>query len=305
MQVIRHRDSFKVKTADYTISLDCSTPDSDFNFLSHSHSDHLFRTSKNVIASDETIELAKIRGFDYNRLINIPKNISLMDSGHMIGSKSLYLQEKDESLLFTGDFSTASRAFIKGLKVKECSNLIIESTFGKPEFIFPDASKEVKRAKDFIEDNIKKNYLTVLMGYPLGKMQEIMHYFKEYFGILHPEIARYKEALDKFGLCQCSNCLNNPDILFSPSLNSKNEYFDKFKKSRGLKFAVFSGWNLNPYYKKRFGADEGFTLSDHADFKELLDTVKKSGAKNVYVHHGYSKEFREFLKIEGINAVDI
>jgi putative mRNA 3-end processing factor len=300
-----HKKFFKVKTRDYTLSLDCSTPDSDFNFLSHSHSDHLFRTNKDVIASDETIELAKIRGFEYNRLINIPGNISLIDSGHMIGSKSLYLQEKDESLLFTGDFSTTSRAFMKGLKVRECNNLIIESTFGKPEFIFPDASKEVKRAKDFIEDNIKKDYLTVLMGYPLGKMQEIMHYFKDYSGILHPEIEKYEKALNKFGLCSKNNCGLNPDLLFSPSLNSKNEYFSRFKKTRGMKFAVFSGWNLNPYYKRRFGADEGFTLSDHADFKELLDTVKKSGAKNVYVHHGYSKEFGKFLRIEGINAIDL
>jgi len=305
MKIISHKDFFKVKTNDYTFSLDCSTPDADFNFLSHSHSDHLFKTNKQVITSDETFELAKVRGYDYNRLQNLPENISLMDSGHMIGSKSLYLKEGDESLLFTGDFSTNSRAFINGLKIRECSNLIIESTFGKPEFVFPDALKEVKRAKDFIEDNAKKDYLTVLMGYPLGKMQEIMHYFKAYSSILHPEIQKYEKVLNKFGLCQCNYCKNNPDLLFSPSINSKNEYFNSFKKTRGLKFAVFSGWNIKPYYKRRFGADEGFTLSDHADFKELLNTVKKSKAENVYVHHGYSKEFKEFLRIEGINAIDL
>ena len=223
----------------------------------------------------------------------------------MIGSKSLFINEDDESTLFTGDFSTNSRAFMKGLKVKECDNLIIESTFGKPEFIFPKACEEIKRAKDFIKDNLKKNYLTVLMGYPLGKMQEIMHYFKDNSSILHPEIEKYEKTLNKFGLCNGNNCKLNPDLLFCPSLNSKNEYFNRFKKTRGLKFAVFSGWNLNPYYKRRFGADEGFTLSDHADFKELLSTVKKSKAENVYVHHGYSKEFKKFLRIEGINAIDL
>ncbi|MFA5303262.1 MAG: hypothetical protein WC393_01865 [Candidatus Nanoarchaeia archaeon] len=305
MQIIKHKGFFKIKTKDYIISLDCDTHDSDFNFLSHSHMDHLFKTNKKVITSDETFELAKLRGFKYNRLDNIPSNISLLNSGHMIGSKSLFLTENNESALFTGDFSTNSRAFMKGLKVKECSSLIIESTFGKPEFIFPDSKKEVKLAKEFIEDNIKKNYLTVLMGYPLGKMQEIMHYFKDYSSILHPEIAKYEKTLNGFGLCNGNNCKLNPDLLFSPSLNSKNEYFNKFKKTRGLKFAVFSGWNLNPYYKRRFGADEGFTLSDHADFKELLSTVKKSKAENVYVHHGYSKEFSKFLRIEGVNAIDL
>jgi len=305
MEVFKHKDFFSVKTDNYSVSLDCNAPEADFSFLSHSHSDHLFRAKKPLIMSDETFELARIRGYNYERLMEIPKNISLIDSGHMIGSKSLYIKDENESLLFTGDFSTNSRAFIKGLKIKECDSLIIESTFGKPEFIFPDATTEVKRAKDFVNDNLKKDYLTVLMGYPLGKMQEIMHYFKDHSSILHPEIEKYEKALNKFGLCNANNCRLNPDILFSPSLNSKNEYFSRFKKTRGMKFAVFSGWNLNPYYKRRFGADEGFTLSDHADFKELLNTVKKSKAKNVYVHHGYSKEFKKFLRIEGINAVDL
>jgi putative mRNA 3-end processing factor len=304
MQVFKHKGFFKIKTKDYTISLDCNSCESDFNFLSHSHMDHLFKTNKKVITSDETFELAKLRGYNYDRLIDIPCNISLLNSGHMIGSKSLFIKE-DESVFFTGDFSTKSRAFMKGLKVKECDNLIIESTFGKPEFIFPDAKIEVKKAKDFIEDNLKKNYLTVLMGYPLGKMQEIMHYFKDYSSILHPEIEKYEKTLNKLGLHNGNNSNVNPDLLFSPSLNSKNEYFNRFKKNRGMKFAVFSGWNLNPFYKRRFGADEGFTLSDHADFKELLSTVKKSKAKNVYVHHGYSKDFKKFLRIEGINAIDL
>ncbi|MDD5054186.1 MAG: hypothetical protein PHG04_02285 [Candidatus Nanoarchaeia archaeon] len=304
MEIIKHKGFFRVNSDDFSISLDCNDSESNFAFLSHSHSDHLFKTNTPAIMSNETHKLAKLRGYDYSLAKNVPENISLLDSGHMIGSKSLFINDCNDSMLFTGDFSTKSRAFINGLKVKKCKNLIIESTFGKPEFIFPNHLGEVKRAKDFIKENARKDYLTVLMGYPLGKMQEIMHYFRDYSSIVHPEIKKYLPMLNSFGLCECNACEKKPDVLFCPSLNSKNDYFSPFKRMRGLKFGVFSGWNINPFYKKRFGADEGFTLSDHADFKELLLTVKKSGAENVYVHHGYSKEFSNFLRIEGINAIN-
>lgn len=305
MEIIRHKDSFMAKLRDYSISFDCNAPKSDYNFISHAHMDHLFKTNKQAILSKETKDLAKIRGFEYDELNDLPNNISLLDSGHMIGSKSLYLKEDDDSLLFTGDFSLNSRAFLNGLKVKKCNNLIIESTFGKPQFIFPNAKEEIKKAKDFVDDNYKKNYLTALLGYPLGKMQEIMHYFKDYDSLVHPAIKEYLPLLEPFGICNKESCNKKHQVLFCPPMNANNDYFSEFKKKGAMKFAVFSGWNVMPFYKKRFNADEGFTLSDHADFKGLLSAVNKSCAKNVYVHHGFSKEFRAFLKIEGINAIDL
>jgi putative mRNA 3-end processing factor len=305
MEILKHKNSFKIKTNKFTISLDSESKDADFSFLSHSHSDHLFRAKKETIMSDETLKLAKFRGYEFNKLNDIPKNIQLLDSGHMIGSKALFMQDSEESTLFTGDFSINNSGFNNPFKPVKCDNLIIESTFGKPEFIFPKAMNEIKRAKDFIEDNKKKDYLTVLMGYPYGKIQEIQKHFCEYSKIMHPDVKKCNNLLNSLGFDFPTIEDSAPDILFSPSINSKNEYFAPFKRKTGIKFAVFSGWNLNPYYKKRFGADEGFTISDHADFKELLSTVKKSKAKNVYVHHGYSKEFKEFLRIEGVNAIDL
>jgi len=303
MNILKSKKSFKIKTSDYTISLDSESKDADFSFLSHSHSDHLFRAKKEAIMSDETLKLANFRGYKFNQLKEIPKNIKLLDSGHMIGSKALFIQDSDESAVFTGDFSVNNAGFCNPFKPIKCDNLIIESTFGKPEYIFPKAKDEIKRAKDFIEENKRKDYLTVLMGYPYGKIQGIQKHFLQYSKIMHPDVKRCNNLLNSLGFDFPTIEDSSPDILFSPSINSKNDYFTPFKKKTGIKFAVFSGWNINPYYKKRFGADEGFIISDHADFKELLSTVKKSKAKNVYVHHGYSKEFSDFLSIEGINAI--
>ena len=295
-----------IETNDFKICLDNNDKSCDFSFLSHAHSDHLFKSKKPVISSDATIELAKIRGYNFERLNNVPENISLIDNGHMLGSKALIINEDKESLVFTSDFSTRNRGFINGFKPIKCNKLIIESTFGNPFFLFPDYSSEMKRAKDFVEDNLKKDYLTVFMGYPLGKIQEIQHYFNDSNSSVHEKILPYNNAYENFGInLGTKKNIEDANILFSPLMRTNNNFFNKIKQVRGVKFGVFSGWNLNPSYKNRFLADEGFTISDHADFKDLLKVVHKSKASEIFVHHGSSKEFVEFLKMEGFNATNL
>ena len=60
------------------------------NFISHAHSDHL--PSKNggqILSSMETNEIANIRGFKMENFVDEMDNFSLIDSGHILGSKRI------------------------------------------------------------------------------------------------------------------------------------------------------------------------------------------------------------------------
>jgi putative mRNA 3-end processing factor len=46
----------------------------------------------------------------------------------------------------------------------------------------------------------------------------------------------------------------------------------------------------------------GFPISDHADHRELLDTIAATGAERVLVTHGYIDEFVAELKSLGYDA---
>ena len=48
--------------------------------------------------------------------------------------------------------------------------------------------------------------------------------------------------------------------------------------------------------RKRSGYDKGFAISDHADWEGILKTVKESGAKNVFFHHGDSEALNRYIK---------
>ncbi|NHJ33063.1 MAG: hypothetical protein FK732_09375 [Asgard group archaeon] len=71
------------------------------------------------------------------------------------------------------------------------------------------------------------------------------------------------------------------------------------KKKFNMKTAVFSGWAANPFYTWQLGADKGFVLSDHADFKGLLETVRTVNPSRVYTLHGFSQQFADELESLG------
>lgn len=295
----------RIETNNFTISLD-NNYESDYSFLSHAHSDHLTKMNNPILCSEATSVLAKLRKYEVNRLNHELKGVKLVNSGHILGSKSLIIEEDDEKLVFTADFNTHDRGFLKGFKPIKCSTLIMESTFGKPYFIFPEFKEEIKKARDFVDDNIKKNYLTVMMGYPLGKVQELQYVFKNYTNNVHEKLEKYNKVHNDNGVnFGEKESTKKCDILFTPVMHSNNNYFNKIKRERGVKFAVFSGWNMIPSYKKRFGADKGFTISDHADFKELIKTVHESNPDKVYINHGSSEELTHYLNIEGFNAISL
>ncbi len=56
---------------------------------------------------------------------------------------------------------------------------------------------------------------------------------------------------------------------------------------------------------RRKNADAGFVLSDHADWKGLLETIKATGAEKVFVTHGFQSAFSRYLNEIGIEAAEV
>ncbi len=77
------------------------------------------------------------------------------------------------------------------------------------------------------------------------------------------------------------------------------------RKFMPFSLGIASGWMALRGARRRRGADRGFVLSDHADWNELNDTVRQSGAAKVYVTHGYSELFAQWLTENGIEATEV
>src|SRR5436305_3137480 len=69
-----------------------------------------------------------------------------------------------------------------------------------------------------------------------------------------------------------------------------------------VRTAVLTGWAVDPNCRFRYQTDAAFPLSDHADFEELIELVKKVAPKKVYTLHGFAADFAQTLRELGFDA---
>jgi len=271
---------------------------SDLNsFISHAHIDHApYFVVKKPFATSETIDLINVRDKNFiGNSVKIGKkykfddfSFEFFDANHILGSAMIYLEIDGLSILYTGDFRVTN--FEKDVDI-----LITESTFGSKEYIFPEREQEVERLIKFVREKTEILNKKVEIGaYPLGKAQEIIKILNEH-GII-PSVTRtiekFNEVYRKYGVklktAKSSSVLIRPmhDVINSPL--------------EGYYHAVCSGWALT----ENFGNDiEGFVISDHLDFKGLVEFVKNVNPKKIYVVHGFSEIFANELRNLGYDAI--
>lgn len=309
--MIRERNGIHIEDEEKVI-LDGS-PSTEKTFVSHAHFDHFGKQKQQeVICSNETAKLIRKRSnTEVSRKQH--KDFELIDSGHVLGSKSLkFSSKKYGDVLYTGDVSTRDRAFLEGFNPVDAETLILETTYGISNYVFPSQEEFIREFRQWIEINQDKDLF--MFGYSLGKAQKILYYVQKFtdkriyvYHTINDLLDIYEEALDlsfdveEFELSEVAEH-EGENIYIIPSTLSDSEKVEKaVNEVDGLK-AGFSGWAVSDSFKYRGGYDETFVLSDHCDFRELTEMVEKVGPERVYTFHGFDEAFAKYLRKEGLNA---
>lgn len=290
---------------------------SDFVFVSHAHTDHLYskkygyQTSV-TLASKETSRIARERGYSLGDIVQEHAGFELLNTGHILGSKGLVI---DDEVYYTGDLSTRSRSFMQPAVLPQIETLIIESTFGQPEYIFPAIAELVHSVNKIISDCYDRGVPVVLMGYQLGKAQLLTQLFRHWEPMyVYDSIDRINSVYRDLGvdLKQASSFQEAekagtikkgiPWILICPLTSGRSKFVRDLKIKYDAITIGFSGWAVKSRYKYMMGLDYAFPLSDHCDFAELLAAVNKCKPKKIYTFHGFAREFATTLKIMGFEA---
>ncbi len=286
---------------------------SDFAFVSHAHIDHMHTPSKHekVIASSETKELAAARGYDLGETVEHAEGVELLDSGHILGSRAIRI---DDEVYYTGDASGRERAFLGKCRTRRARVLIMETTYGSPEYVFPQTAKLVKEVNSVVGEVYDMGKPVVLMGYPLGKAQLLSYYFSSWGPLfVHQSVARMNEIHVKHGVrlkqgrvfdpaADLDALPQGPWTLISPMSSARSRVMAHLKKKYGAVLVAFSGWALGRGYSYSLGADYAFPLSDHCDYQELMKLVQDVSPEMVYTTHGFAGEFAADLRKVGFAA---
>lgn len=287
-------------------------------FVSHAHSDHVAR-HKETFCSEVTALLMRERyGWPSERTLHeLPVRTAAVDdgwemkllpAGHIIGSAMLHLTRRRDgaTLLYTGDYKLRQGMSSERCELLPAETLIMECTFGLPQFRFPPTSETVAAVLKFVRETLDDGGIPVLLGYSLGKAQEVLCALAD-VGVpvmLHPSVMEMTKAvqhllgkLPEIKLFDGANVRGH--VLVFPPGNAKSQALKKLKVCR---MAMLSGWALQPGAKYRYQVDEVFPLSDHADHPELLETVEIVKPKRVYLVHGSTREFAAELRAKGYDA---
>ena len=275
---------------------------SDFiSFTTHAHVDHMPQVIVNKpYCTEETAELVKLRNPNFEaNVVKENKKIKfddftaeLMPSGHVLGSSQVFLEVDGTSILYTGDFKLWKNLTCAPIKIQEADILITEATYGNPSWIMPSDQKVRKDIVEWTKET-SKQFATHLGGYSLGKAQEAIKLLND--NAIVPQVSdtvrKFSEVYNKFGAKlkflekdERSEVNIKPMHMIPDSDDSKNKH------------AVLTGWSLF----RNYGV-QGFPLTDHADYNQLLLFIEAIGPKKVFCVHGFEKEFakdiREKLRI--------
>jgi Cft2 family RNA processing exonuclease len=290
--------------------------------VTHAHYDHLAGHDE-ILASPATARLlrvrvpkrTKIREIPFGKAIALGKSASLtlLHAGHILGSAMVWVKRKvgsrETRLLYTGDFKLRGGTTAESCQPKQADVLVMETTFGRPAYRFPPEDKVVGEIVSFCRSALKEGKVPILLGYSLGKSQEILHRIGSAgFPILihaagHRMCEVYRELGQSLPPAGKLGKINEEKVrghvlIVPPSVARGKEV----KALESRKLAVVTGWALDRGVIYRYGCDEAFALSDHADYGELIEMVERVKPKEVRTVHGFSKEFAMDLQEKGYRA---
>jgi Cft2 family RNA processing exonuclease len=290
---------------------------SDRVFISHAHSDHI-GAHREVILTQATARFmqARVRGERLQHFTcfgeplqfpdaPIPFQITALPAGHICGSAMAYIEAGGESLLYTGDFKLRPGLAAELCQPRPADILIMETTFGRPRYRIPKATSVWEQVHQFCRETLAAGATPVLLGYSLGKGQEILRGLTDagFSIMLHEQVGKMTRLYQELGHTF------SPWEAFHPSSARGKVHICPpmgklpFAGDIGpIRTAVMTGWAMDSGCRYRYGTDAAFPLSDHADFDELLEMVAQVNPKVVYTVHGFATEFAETLRERGIDA---
>lgn len=196
----------------------------------------------------------------------------------------------------SGDYKREFDPTCEPFEPVPCDVFVTEATFGTPAYQWKKDADLGREIFDWWEKNRKRGTNSVLCAYSLGKTQRVLgllNNLTDRAAYLDPAAAALTDCYRAEGvrLLPTIDIANlgkearlKGELIIAPHsfLSGPNAVF----LGNEFETAFASGWMAqNQGYGVASAYDRGFTMSDHADWNDLLRTIRETGAKRVYVQH--------------------
>lgn len=290
--------------------------------LTHGHGDHARFGSKAYLVAEAGREVARIVLGPDAQIETLPYRttvtqrgvtVSFHPAGHVLGSTQVRVECDGDVWVMSGDYKRAPDVTCDAFEVVPCRTFITEATFALPIYRWTPPAQTFADINRWWVANQEQGRTSILFGYALGKAERILSGLDASLGpiFVHGAISRFLPAYASANVPlppvehatrAAVRAAGGRAIVIAPPLAAHSPWQRQFGP---VSLALASGWMQIRGARRRRALDRGFVLSDHADWPNLVTTIRETSAEEVYVTHGYTSIFARWLNEQGIKATPL
>ncbi|MEE4637580.1 MAG: ligase-associated DNA damage response exonuclease [Wenzhouxiangella sp.] len=288
--------------------------------ITHAHADHARSGAGEYFSSRDGLpvlvhrvgDTGPFRTVDYGEPFELGRTrVTLYPAGHILGSATVRIEGDEGTWGVSGDFKRAPDPTCRGFEPFDCDVWLTECTFGLPVYRWPSTEQVIEELLEWWQSCREAERPAVLFCYALGKAQRVLAELAGrapgpiwLHGAMLPLTTCYREQgitlAETRPVSEAEKGYKfKGDLVIAPPSAAGSPWMRRFP---GHSAGFVSGWMRIRGHRRRRGYDQGFVLSDHADWPALIDTASDMRAGRIITIHGNGEALAGFLREKGLDA---
>jgi putative mRNA 3-end processing factor len=273
--------------------------------ITHAHADHARPGHEAVLATEGTLAVMRTRmgaeraggrqqSIGYGVAIKQKDvTVTLFPAGHVLGSAQILMEYAGARAVVSGDYKRQADPTCAPFEPVPCDVFVTEATFGLPVFHHPPAADEIMRLLASVDLFPERTH--VVGCYALGKCQRLIAVLRQcgydrpiYLHGAHVAVCNtYREQGVDLGELRPATVAAKLDLQGAIVLAPPSAIADRWaRRLEDPVVCMASGWMRIRQRAKVGGVELPLIISDHADWDDLLATIRDTGAPEIWVTHG-------------------
>jgi putative mRNA 3-end processing factor len=287
--------------------------------ITHAHSDHARAGHGAVLATQETIDIMRLRYGEnfagttqtarYGETIDLGVKVTFHPAGHVLGSAQIAVQANGLRIIASGDYKNVPDPTCMPFELVPCDVFITEATFALPVFRHGDPGGEIEKLLRSVALFPERAHL--VGAYSLGKAQRVIALLRKagytapiYLHGAMEKITRYYESRGiSLGELRLVSGATKPSLAGTITICPPSALNDLWTRRFPDPLAAFaSGWMRVRARARQHGVSLPLVISDHADWDGLTATIEATGASEIWVTHGQEDALVHWCGARGLRA---
>jgi putative mRNA 3-end processing factor len=288
--------------------------------ITHGHSDHARAGHGAVLATQETLDLMRLRygenfagsvqAIRYGETITLGgARVTFHPAGHVLGSAQVAVEANGLRVVASGDYKNIADPTCTAFELVQCDVFITEATFGLP--VFRHGNPEAEIAKLLHSVRLFPDRAHLVGAYPLGKAQRVIAMLRQagydqpiYMHGAMEKITRYYagRGID-LGRVELARDAKKAELAGRITLCPPSTLKDLWSRRFPDPVTCFaSGWMRVRARARQHLVELPLVISDHADWSGLTATITATGASDIWVTHGQEEALVHWSTSQGLQA---